>query len=68
MNKKELFKKLLKHFASSTVYQLLDGRRRPSYKKILVLKEQEGIPFEAWRDIKSFITDNDTKQKKIMKE
>ncbi|MDR2427649.1 MAG: hypothetical protein LBD19_01705 [Endomicrobium sp.] len=67
MEKKKLIKILISHMSKPMAYQCLNGYRHPNYNVILLLK-QKGIPFEAWQDIKSFITDNDTKSKKIMKE
>ncbi|MDR1007835.1 MAG: hypothetical protein LBL65_04625 [Campylobacteraceae bacterium] len=46
--------------SKSMAYSCLNSNRQPSYKKMLLLKEY-GIPLEAWADIKSFISGNDTK-------
>jgi hypothetical protein len=60
MTKHELKNILQKIYKTDTVKSVMCGRSKPSYKKMLLLKEK-GIPFEAWQDIKSFITDNNTK-------
>ena len=40
------------------VSQWFSGKTKPSYKMMLVLQEEHHIPFEAWKDIKSFINTN----------
>jgi hypothetical protein len=67
MKKVELTKILFKHMSKSMVYACINGNRRPLYNKMLELSK-EGIPLSAWADIKSFITDNDTKSKKCAQE
>ena len=57
---------LLKNYSESASYHILKGIRKPSYENILRMYEEHNIPFEAWRDIKSFINskENDKPQKK----
>jgi len=62
--KREKLKKSLSSIGISehTINSILCGRRRPSYEKILELNEKHKIPFTAWRDIKSYLQENNTKQ------
>ena len=61
MKKIILKKKLLKHYAESTVRSLLNGSRLPSMKEAIKLNQKERIPFNAWVDIRSYV--NNTKSK-----
>ncbi|MDR2341553.1 MAG: helix-turn-helix domain-containing protein [Campylobacteraceae bacterium] len=45
----------------SAVSQWFAGKTRPSIPDAFIIQECFGIPAIAWVDIKSFITDNDTK-------
>ena len=57
--KKDIIKKtLLLHYSKDSIKSILCGRRKPSYKIMLILQEKHQIPFEAWKDIKSFINTN----------
>ena len=57
--KKDIIKKtLLLHYSKDSIKSILCGRRNPSYKIMLILQEKHQIPFEAWKDIKSFINTN----------
>lgn len=47
----------------SAVSQWMSGLTKPSYENMLILEEEFGIPFRAWLDIKSFISNRDTKPK-----
>ena len=56
---KDIIKKTLQlHYSKDGVKSILCGRRKPSYKMMLTLQEKHHIPFEAWKDIKSFINTN----------
>ena len=37
------------------------GKNKPNYENMVILKDKYKIPFEAWKDIKSFINANTTK-------
>lgn len=57
--KKDIIKKtLLLYYSKDSVKSILCGRRKPSYEVMLKLNEQHNIPFEVWKDIKSFINTN----------
>jgi len=64
MKRNEL-KSILEEFYNSsvTVNHILRGIRKPSYEKILNMNEKHNIPFTAWRDIKSYLQENDTPKK-----
>ena len=55
MEKDIIKKTLLLHYSNDSIKSILCGRRKPSYKMMLTLQEKHHIPFEAWKDIKSFI-------------
>lgn len=62
--KKDIIKKiLLLHYSKDSIKSILCGRRKPSYKIMLILQEKHQIPFEAWKDIKSFVTESVTQSK-----
>jgi len=66
--KKEQLKTILnKYYSFDGVKSILCGRMKPSYKVMLELNERHKIPFTAWKDIKSFITDSVTSNEKIEK-
>lgn len=59
--KRENLKQLLsKHYSIAGVNMILRGERKPSYDVMCQLCEKNDVPFTAWKDIKSFIS-NDTK-------
>ena len=59
--KKEQLKTILnKHYSIDGVKSIFSGRRKPSYKVMLELFEKHKIPFTAWKDIKSFVTESVT--------
>ncbi|MDR1461468.1 MAG: hypothetical protein LBI78_07475 [Campylobacteraceae bacterium] len=61
-------KTVLKNYYSyNSVKSILCGRRKPSYSKMLELSK-EGIPLNAWSNIKSFINSNTTTPKKRAQE
>ena len=66
--KKEKLKAILnKHYSKDGVKSILCGRMKPSYEVMLKLNEENKIPFTAWKDIKSYVTEivtnNETKGK-----
>ena len=63
--KREELKKILETLYKSniTINHISRGDRKPNYNNMLILKEKHNIPFEAWRDIKSYLQNNDTKSK-----
>jgi hypothetical protein len=56
---------ILTVFAESTVRSLLNGTRTPSLKSALLIKDKCGIPVEAWRDIKSFMSHHNAKNQQL---
>ena len=57
--KKEKLKTILsQHYSKDGIKSILCGRMKPSYEVMLKLNKQHNIPFEAWKDIKSFINTN----------
>ena len=60
--KRALLINILKKYGYSskdTINSILSGRRLPSMSKSLEMSGE--IPLDAWKDIKSFITSNSTK-------
>jgi len=57
--KRELLKKILKkHYGSNdTIKSILTGRRKPSYCVMLKINQDDNIPFTAWKNIKSFLSE-----------
>lgn len=58
MKRKNLKKILSNHYSRDGIKSILCGRMKPSYENMVILKEKHNIPFEAWQDIKSFISEN----------
>ena len=58
-----IFRELLKHYKEKMVYAILSGNRKPSLEVIISLQKSINIPAEVWLDIKSYIRENNTKQK-----
>ena len=44
----------------STVSQWLNGKTKPTADKMFKLEDEFGIPVSAWRNIKSYLQENDT--------
>ncbi|MBL3520280.1 hypothetical protein H0A43_07315 [Arcobacter lanthieri] len=62
--KRDKIKKILQNYYTfESIKSILCGRMKPSYKMMIVLKEQHSIPFEAWEDIKAFLSKNIQKPK-----
>ena len=57
MNKQEIKHVLAKHYKNETIRKLISGRCFPSLNKAIQL-EEDGIPVKAWKDIKSYLSDN----------
>lgn len=68
MKREKLKKILLNYYKEPATNHILRGIRRPSYEKILAMHEKHQIPFDAWRDIKSYLREDDTKTKKSEQE
>lgn len=51
------------NISHSAVSQWFNGLTLPKYKYMLLLNETYSIPFEAWKDIKSYINENITVSK-----
>jgi len=47
----------------SAVSQWFSGNTKPNMDRAIQLEKEFGIPLTAWRDIKSYLQNNDTKQK-----
>jgi len=52
----------------SAITQRLNSKNGFYMNEAKKLSLHFGVPFEAWLDIKSYLQNNDTKQKKIMKQ
>ena len=52
----QLAKKL--NVTHGAVSQWFNGLTLPKYKYMLLLNETYDIPFEAWKDIKSYVNEN----------
>jgi antitoxin component HigA of HigAB toxin-antitoxin module len=52
-------------YSKSGVDSILSSRRKPMLNSQYELKDRFGIPLEAWRDIKSFITTSSHKNKDL---
>jgi len=61
--KRNDFKKILKTLGYSldSIKSISIGRMKPTADKMFKLEDEFGIPLNAWRDIKSYLQDNDTK-------
>ena len=58
MKRKILKQILTKTYSTDSVKSILIGRMKPSYDVMFKLNQKYNIPFTAWSDIKSFITDD----------
>ena len=61
MERKQLKNILLQYYIDSASNHILRGIRKPSYENMLSMYKEHQIPFTAWENIKSYIS-NDTKQ------
>ncbi|MFZ2967939.1 MAG: hypothetical protein WA080_02655 [Sulfuricurvum sp.] len=44
-------------YKPSTVRAILNGSRRPNLEKIVIMRDNHGIPIDAWIDIKQWLLD-----------
>jgi len=64
MKRKNLKHKLsLFGYSKDSIDKLLQGKIKPTADKMFKLEDEFSIPLGAWRDIKSYLQENDTKQK-----
>ena len=63
--KRENLKTILENdgYKKSSIDSILSGRRCPNAEKRYEYEEKYNIPFKAWRDIKSYLQTNNTKEK-----
>jgi len=67
--KKEILQKiLLKYYSLSMANMLLRGVRKPNYKHLLILHNEDGVPFQAWDNIKEYIIKDNKKVEEEEKE
>ena len=59
INRLEIQEKL--NVSHSTVSQWFSGTTRPTADKMFKLKDECGIPLEAWRDMKAYISKQNKK-------
>lgn len=52
MNYIKLKNILKKYYSKAMVDSVLTERVKPSYKKMLLMKQNDGIPLEAWKSIR----------------
>jgi plasmid maintenance system antidote protein VapI len=63
MERKILRTKLLNFgYSSVMVRKLIQGTTKPTADKMFKLEDMFNIPVSAWRDIKSYLQENDTKE------
>ncbi len=43
-------------YAASTVRAILNGTRRPNLENVVKLRDDFGIPIDAWLDVKSYVS------------
>ena len=58
MKRQKIKSILSSYYSKDGVKSIFCGRMKPSYEVMLKLNKQHNIPFEAWKDIKSFINTN----------
>lgn len=59
MTREKLKQLLTKYYSVAGVNMILRGERKPSYEIMYQLNKSDNVPFTAWKDITTFIT-NDT--------
>ena len=67
MTKNKLIKLLQEHYSYKMANACINGKRKPSYEVMCSLNEKHKIPFTAWKDIKSYVTEIVTNTEKIEK-
>ena len=66
--KRNILKEILnKYYSDDGAKSILNGRRKPSYEAMLKMNEKHKVPFTAWKDIKSYLSNSNdtTKEDKI---
>jgi len=64
MKRKQIQKALLDSgYSYDSMKSLMCGRAKPSMTRAIELNQKFKVPFEVWIDIKSYLQENDTKQK-----
>lgn len=63
MNRSKLIKILSNVYSKDSVKSIVSGRRRPSLENIVKFEKENNVSPSVWLDIKSYLQDNDTKQK-----
>jgi len=60
--KRQSFKKALQSigYSHDSIKSISCGRMSPTADKMFKLEDEFGIPVSAWRDIKSYLQENDT--------
>lgn len=46
---------LKNYYKNDMVKSIMIGRVKPSYKKMLILNQEHGVPFTAWADLKAYL-------------
>lgn len=62
MTKRELGKILQKYYSTSMVKKVRAGLNKPSDEMKTKLEDNEGIPFGAWKNIRAWLTEQETKK------
>ena len=61
MKRQEIKKSLLEFgYSENTVDKFFQLKLKPTADKMFKLEDEFGIPVSAWRDIKSYLQENDT--------
>lgn len=65
MKREIILKQLQEHYSYKMAIACVNATRKPSYQVMCTLdeKRKNRIPFRAWKDIKSFISENNTTTK-----
>jgi len=64
MKRQEIKKSLLEFgYSENTVDKFFQLKLKPTADKMFKLEDEFGIPVSAWRDIKSYLQENDTPKK-----
>jgi len=66
MKREKLITNLLDFgYSKYSVEKLLQGKIKPVADKLYLLKDEYGIPVEAWRDIKKFIKNSNSSKAEL---
>lgn len=63
MESKKLTKILKKYYSDAMVKAIKSNKFRPSYEKMLLMRDNDGIKLDFWDDVRSKIARNKTKNK-----